>query len=337
MGKISAQTEIFEIAASNLLTVVTPAGNRKIQAENLTSTLPMKMQDPTVLDAADGTTTSRLIYGLNVVQTADPSDYATRLPATPVKGRSVVVINNSLHKVRIYPSVAGGSLNGVVDGYVDIPADKQSYTLYCWENPLPGSWSVQLRQASLLTYPEWSIVHTNGTITHAYGTNAPTLGGYGVGSSGSNIVLTPASTEWLSLNQVATAQKLRVDTNILPADVVDNLLPNCIVAWRGQAYMVSSTGGTMGQRETCFFSKDLDPVFYPEIHEVPAGGSLSTPPEIGDTGTKFGEVAADNVGNLGDQLGLGGPFGRFYNIFGVQIPASAASKTYKFKFQIDYL
>ncbi len=94
-----------------------------------------------VANGVDGNTTAKLIYGVNVVTTASGTDYAIRLPYPPIKGRTVTIINTSGVPIVIYPSIVGGSINGVVNGTATVPPDSNAYTFTCWENPLPGAWS----------------------------------------------------------------------------------------------------------------------------------------------------------------------------------------------------
>jgi len=98
-------------------------------------------EDAEVTGVSAGTTTTYLSYGVNVVTTADASNYAIRLPYPPIKGRTVTIINTTSIPIVVYPSITGGSINGVVNGTATIPADNNAYTFTCWENPLPGAWS----------------------------------------------------------------------------------------------------------------------------------------------------------------------------------------------------
>lgn len=89
---------------------------------------------------ADSTTTY-LNYGINIVVSGDVSNFVARLPLVPIQGRTVTVINNCGISMVLYPSMSGGSINGVVNGVAIIPSDNKSYTFTCYENPAPGSWS----------------------------------------------------------------------------------------------------------------------------------------------------------------------------------------------------
>ena len=86
-------------------------------------------------------TTSTLDYGINIIYTATSSSYCVKFPQ-PTTGKSVTVINKSGIDIKIFPSNAGGDINGGIDEYVSIPSDGTSYLFNCYENPLPGGWSV---------------------------------------------------------------------------------------------------------------------------------------------------------------------------------------------------
>lgn len=87
------------------------------------------------------TTTTYMEYAYNVITTASATAYACRLPNPPTKGRSCIIVNTSGFPIVVYPSVTGGSINGVVNGSALIPSDGKPYTFFCYENPLPGAWT----------------------------------------------------------------------------------------------------------------------------------------------------------------------------------------------------
>jgi hypothetical protein len=93
-----------------------------------------------VLENTNNTTTSVAIYGVNVITTSTSVDRACKLPIAKT-GRSAVFINNSTLPILVFPSMVGGEINGVVDGFAVIPNDSRAYTFYCIENPLPGAWT----------------------------------------------------------------------------------------------------------------------------------------------------------------------------------------------------
>ena len=96
-------------------------------------------------------TTAYANYGINLVTTSSATAYCFRLPQTPVKGKLVTLINNSGINVVIFPSIVGGSINGIVNNYITLPSDGKSYSFDCYENPLPGGWSLTSPQLSTTT------------------------------------------------------------------------------------------------------------------------------------------------------------------------------------------
>jgi hypothetical protein len=110
-------------------------------------------------------TTTYSNYGINVISTASSQSYCLRLPQTPTQGKTVTLINKSGINVLVFPSVIGGDINGVIDGYLVIPSDGKSYSFDCYENPLPGGWSVTNVNASSTTI-------TSGVINYNYTSSA---------------------------------------------------------------------------------------------------------------------------------------------------------------------
>ena len=88
-------------------------------------------------------TTLVLQYGVNIVITATPTNFACRLPI-PVTGKRITVVNNSLMQIFLFPDynegVAGRINNGAVGAPAIIPPDGKAYDFICVENPLPGAW-----------------------------------------------------------------------------------------------------------------------------------------------------------------------------------------------------
>lgn len=96
-------------------------------------------------DVLFGTNTSTYLqYGVNLISSgsAASSSYCCRLPLVPKTGKEVTVINNSGCEVFIFPSMEDGDINGFVNGHIIVPPNNQAYTFVCYENPLPGGWSV---------------------------------------------------------------------------------------------------------------------------------------------------------------------------------------------------
>jgi len=93
------------------------------------------------MNGEDGSTTSKLFYGINLITTSTALNFSARLPEEYIVGQNLKVLNISNYKVRIYPSASGGSINGVVDGFIEIPPDKKVYTINCIDWANGGSWN----------------------------------------------------------------------------------------------------------------------------------------------------------------------------------------------------
>ena len=160
LNAVSASYVLNAVSASYARTAsyVNPLNQEVILTGNITASGDLRLTTagnavvrPIIDLVADGTatynpntttTTAYANYGINVVTTASLTDYCFRLPQTPVEGKSVTIVNKSGINVVLFPSVAGGSINGVIDGVEIIPSDGKSYTFDCYENPLPGGWSL---------------------------------------------------------------------------------------------------------------------------------------------------------------------------------------------------
>ena len=298
--------------------------------------------DDTTLNGTDTGTTAVLIYGINVVTTSDSNDFCARLPLTPIKGKKVTVINTSNYKARIFPSVDGGKINGVVDGYFDVPADSLPYDFVCYENPNPGYWGTSQRPSnavSTISTPEITVTHAGTGETRFWGVDMigggyyPGFGGY---TSGPNLVLHYPSI-YKSENFQGTCVAVRVYSNIVVEDFNQSSNDN-ISLTMGNVYLSEFLGdiaaidfaGNQGE-----FSK------YGAVGNTTAVafGTLSSPPEIGDAGTLMTELVVYDCGNNGcQQIGINNiNLSRNYYSFGMTIKQTLAAKDYKFRFEIDYI
>jgi len=86
-------------------------------------------------------TTASLNFGINLIDYAASQDYCVKLPQ-PVTGKSVIVVNKSGIDIKVFPSNVGGDINGNINGFAVVPSNGTSYVFNCYENPLPGGWSV---------------------------------------------------------------------------------------------------------------------------------------------------------------------------------------------------
>jgi hypothetical protein len=126
-------------------------------------------------------------YGINVISTASSQSYCLRLPQTPTQGKTVTLVNKSGINILVFPSVIGGDINGVIDGYLVIPSDGKSYSFDCYENPLPGGWAVTNVNAPSTTI-------TSGVINYNYTSSAGNIAfvNDSIKVSGSNLSSTNA-------------------------------------------------------------------------------------------------------------------------------------------------
>lgn len=96
--------------------------------------------DGLVANNTTSSTTLVLQYGVNVIETSTPTNFAAKLPQ-PVTGKRTIVVNKSNLPISLFPSNTGGQINNYpVDAPAVIPPDGRAYDFICIENPLPGAW-----------------------------------------------------------------------------------------------------------------------------------------------------------------------------------------------------
>lgn len=96
--------------------------------------------DGLVANGTDANTTLILEYGVNIIETSTPTNYACKLPQ-PVTGKRIIVVNKSNMVISLFPSNVGGQINNnLIDAPAIIPPDGRAYDFICIENPLPGAW-----------------------------------------------------------------------------------------------------------------------------------------------------------------------------------------------------
>jgi len=285
--------------------------------KNISNAMPIN--DTVVMSGTSAnTTTTYMAYAYNVITTATSSNYAARLPYPPIKGKSCVIVNLSGIPIVLYPSIAGGSINGIVNGSATIPSDGRPYTFFCYENPLPGAWTWTPPAINQLSFIEFSVAHTQGAQDVKYTNGVLYDNAIGVSSNGSSATLT--GTSWLS-NLGRTFTKVKIYSNVIAGDFST---PDPIACWLEAGFFTPPNAGTLSQAAT-FGTGAL----YPDTQTVPVGGTISTPLNVGDVGTLY-----DN--NI--SINFGGSFvpTNFSYTFGIDIPASAVTKTYKFQAFIEY-
>lgn len=285
----------------------------------------MTVTDPLALNGIDDTTTAVLNYGINIIRTSTTTNFCARLPVAKT-GQSVVIINLSNFKARIFPSVTGGSINGVVDGFVDVLNNALPVSIFCYDNPDPGDWGANSPQINqTIVIPEMSVPHTNGSDTFYCGVGVAQNSPVGGGFSGSHITLQPDSEFWRTENFKASSIVMRVATNIVAGDAPTG---HAISAFKHMEFVQSDHSEAGIDCESC----SIGDSFYGQM-TVNQGGPVNSPANVGDNGT----LSTSAVYTSPPSIGLAnGTYSPFFYIFCMQIPSACLTKTYKFRFEIDY-
>lgn len=306
------------------------------------------------LQGTDATTTSQAIYGINVIDTATTSALATRLPA-PTTGKQTTFVNNSSMSILVFPSVTGGEINGVVDGYASIPNDGHPYVFSCVENPLPGAWVWSPPATGQIQLPTISVAHTNGTATAAYGVG--TAGAQLINPTGAqwydnisvsgfptltfNVISgsSPGQDYWTSIPNLTPARTIvntKVYSNFLRSDTsIPGFEP---IIYRYVAYAPNQTSYNNYTASNVYLAQSSSiPSPYTPGLEVQTG-ILNSPVEVGDIGTVYNIQPANTVQASPSDTDLigDGSNGLYYHTFVVSIPQFCATKTYKFDIFLEH-
>lgn len=313
----------------------------------------------------DATTTSQAIYGVNVINTATQTAFATRLPDAST-GKQVTFVNTSELSILVFPSVTGGKINGVVDGYASIPNDGASYTFTCVQNPLPGAWvwsppAVNQIQLGRISVPSvngvgvgaWSTGQTDasGNLVIATGMSlTPWFNNTSVFNNGSwnNPVTFPITTNdqgltsgekiWLSvpaLTPARTITAIKIYSNFLETDTTVPGFGTPTI----QRYVGYSGGAGIN-----LTTAQGNPLFGGQVNPT---GPLNSPVQIGDRGTVFtitplppggggfgfqtNLIGNNNVGAITDP-----GYGLYFHTFNIGIPSFCITKTYEFDIFIEH-
>ncbi|MDB2472160.1 hypothetical protein N9W74_00130 [bacterium] len=320
------------------------------------------------LQGTTAATTSQAIYGINVIDTATTSALATRLPA-PTTGKQTTFVNTSSMSILVFPSVTGGEINGVVDGYASIPNDGHPYVFSCVENPLPGAWVWSPPATGQIQLGTISISHTNGTTSFVWSTGQVDSSGNQIIATGMNLSpwynnlsvsgsssggfftttfpittndqgLTTGEKIWLSapnLTPARTITAIKVYTNFLTSDTsIPGFAPQIV---RYMAYAPTLAGYNNLSASGVYLSPTapISPPLYNAGLQV-TQGPLSSPAEVGDVGTVYSIQPSNTVQFSPSDTDLigEGPNGLYYHTFVISIPQFLATKTYKFDIFIEH-
>ena len=297
-----------------------------------TANLINVVYDNIVANGTTNATTTVLNYGVNVITTVTLTNNSAKLPQ-PVTGKTVKVVNMGTLPLQIFPSNVGGQINNYpIDAPAIVPPDGKLYEFICIENPLPGAWvwsAPAINQAELI---EVVINHTNGVASAAYVGQQSYPGAPVIGLSGGSISIVPMDGV-LSAIFPAVSTKTKVYTNILAGDMASAFGPDATVVERIVGYKdgVSSVA-IVGGNDLMYFSNAAGYTFTNNLVVQAPVGSINSPILVGDTATFYSELNNSSVPNLG----TGGSFSSYYWYYAINIPASAATKVYRFKIFVEY-
>lgn len=334
--KVDDTVTLKKINGNDLSFDVSSSGNGNGNGGDATE--PITVEGNLELQGTSPATTSQAIYGINVITGSSTSNLATRLPE-PTTGRHTVFVNNSLLPIKVFPSVSGGKINGVVDGVAMIPNDGTPYTFYCIQNPLPGAWTWSAPAIGNLSHGEISINHTNGVQSSGFNTGQQGTSNdafVGLGMSNGSVILNGT---WNTNNFPAWAEKLKVYTNIKWDDIVNG----GINAGFTQGYQSGPNGTTHGTKAIAQFI-GTQAYHDIEIQEVLNGTGGNN---VGDVGTLYMEIPFVNayplsriVGNQCITTPVPGTNdvcqSTGYYTFEMFVNANAETKEYKFQWFIEY-
>jgi hypothetical protein len=240
-----------------------------------------------------------LDFNLNVIEAGVSGPYIIRLPYPPVKGKSSTVINNTGYIVSVFPSIEGGSINGVINSIANVPPDGKPYTFYCWENPLPGAWTWS--PPAISQYDSREIVVTTPGSSNVITMVDPNFFNTSVGLSSSGGGATqplfmkdvPGSNGLQSMTKPPapwnSITKVKVYTNILTLTAgLDD-----IGLYSGGNYSVvdNITGAETGVypvNSSPYINGTTSGASWQTVPGTPAAGAYSA--NIGDPGTKYIEM-----------------------------------------------
>ena len=330
------QTQLTTLITDPLNGQNTAANVRTIISDLIDSSVPT-VNSNTIVEGTTSLTTAYMSFGINVVITATNTDHCARLANPPVKGGTVNIINTSSRTITIFPSQIGGSINGVVDGSFIVPNDSKSYIFTCYENPLPGAWTVTAPATTQIVLGEMSVAHTQGVASSVYGAgtnNALAAIGAYLDVNGNIVLATPSA--WGHLLTPSICTKTKYYTNIVAGDTVSNL-SGYITAERIVYYKTASNAAVqLTNNDYVRFGTTTGTSVYGTVYGAPVGTLTPSPNElVGDTGTFYTEYSEPTT-FTGSNLGIGGAFSGYYWLYAIHIPAAAITKTYKFQIFVEY-
>lgn len=163
-------------------------------------TQPVTTSSEFQTQGTDINSTAYLPYGLTHISTVPTvTDYACHLPNPPIEGRQVTIVNTSGIDIVVYPSLPGGSINGITNGSFTVPSNGQAYIFYCYENPAPGAWTISAPATAQIT--SGAIDFPQGvSFVGDFGSGYPIQGqGYGRLNPSAGVGVTPSGNYNISI------------------------------------------------------------------------------------------------------------------------------------------
>lgn len=143
---LSANYQTLERRSALINNESAPYTIEDIQTQSVTNSSQFQTQ------GTDINSTAYLNYGLTHISSVPTvNDYACHLPNPPIEGRQVTIVNTCGIDIVVFPSLPGGSINGITNGSFTVPSNGQAYTFFCYENPAPGAWTISAPATSQVT------------------------------------------------------------------------------------------------------------------------------------------------------------------------------------------
>ena len=143
---LAADYQIRELRSKIINNESQPYTIEDIQTQSVTNSAEFQTQ------GTDINSTAYLNYGLTHISAVPTvNDYACHLPNPPIQGRQVTIVNTCGIDIVVFPSLPGGTINGITNGSFTIPSNGQAYTFFCYENPAPGAWTISAPATAQVT------------------------------------------------------------------------------------------------------------------------------------------------------------------------------------------
>jgi hypothetical protein len=214
---LAADYQIRELRSKIINNESQPYTIEDIQTQSVTNSAEFQTQ------GTDINSTAYLNYGLTHISSVPTvNDYACHLPNPPIQGRQVTIVNTCGIDIVVFPSLPGGTINGITNGSFTVPSNGQAYTFFCYENPAPGAWTISAPATAQVTsgvieFPNEELLF-NGPFT-----SANLFGVSGIARLKPFINTgTPTGTVQIVINSIYYNMVFNTDFNTTVIDFVNN-------------------------------------------------------------------------------------------------------------------